>query len=108
MRRSTLLTVVAIFAISGLAVSQVGVTNQGYATMQGAAIAPAEISPPLLTTPSINVTALPPAQMGIRRNAVTQMGAISALATPNANVPSLSFPSVGYAAPMMGYSLPVG
>ena len=60
MRRSTLLTVVAIFAISGLAVSQVVVTNQGYATMQGAAIAPAEISPPLLTTPSINVTALPP------------------------------------------------
>jgi hypothetical protein len=108
MRRSTLLIVVAIFAISGLAVSQVVVTNQGYATMQGAAVAPAEISPPLLTTPSINVTALPPAQMGISSNAVRQMGAISALAAPNANVTSLSLPSVGYAAPMMEYSLPVG
>src|SRR5438270_1268607 len=108
MRRSTLLIVVSIFAISGFAVSQVVVTNQGYATMQGAAIAPAEISPPLLTAPSINVTALPPAQMGISSNAARQMGAISALATPNANVTSLSFPSVGYAAPMVGYSLPVG
>src|SRR5437588_731160 len=39
MRRSTLLIVVAIFAISGVAVSQVVVANQGYATMQEAAVA---------------------------------------------------------------------
>src|SRR5438105_8209643 len=107
MRRSTLLIVVVTFAISGLAVSQVVVTNQGYATMQGAAIIPAQVSPPLLITPSANVTALPPAQMGIS-NSGMQLSAISALSTPSANVTSLSFPAAGYATPMPMYSLPVG
>jgi hypothetical protein len=106
MRRSVLSTVVVVFAISGFAGSQVVVTSQGYATMQGAAIAPAQISPPLLTTPSVSVTALPPAQVGISNNSM-QMMAVTALAAPNANVTSLSYPGFGYA-PIMGYSLPAG